>query len=250
MDYNSALKVIELLRTYCISSRLGLYMAGSVAYTGALSDPASFSQCDDIDSIFIYNRLTQLENCPFFKVKSVYRLATRLLESGEADMFSSKSVIDGIRLSADFISLDYFNELADEPFQPSDSFRIKLTDSREKPSNEYGSFNGSRYIYHKKPHPYEDCFLYKLPIRIYEKGEYYTGALYNKFIHNPAPLVRIAGMDSAHNRLLGRYARHFHNCAAKNPSASLMSAMLFKDRFSQGTNAFLEKHIFLADGSD
>lgn len=244
MDSASAIRVINYLKNYCEKNSVGLFIVGSVAYMGALDDHAIFPNCDDLDCIFIYNDLAQLADCPFFKSKNLFPLATKLLKNGEVHMFSSKSIIEGLQLSADFISLDYFKELADEHFKPQNSFRIKLTDSLEKITNEYRSFNGSRYIYYKEAKSYADCFLYKLPIRIWADGEYYTGALYNKFIHNPATIVDLVGMDTTHKLLLGRYRGHFLRCAADNPSASLMSAMLFKDRFSPQTKTFLYKLVF------
>ena len=244
MDSASAMRVINYLQNYCEKNSVGLYIVGSVAYTGALDDHSIFPNCDDLDCILIYNNLAQLSDCPFFKLNSLFPLAEKLLKNNEAHMFSSKPTIEGLQLSADFISLDYFKQLADEHFQPTNSFRIKLTDSIEKITNEYRSFNGSSYIYYKEAKPYADCFLYKLPIRLWVNGEYYTGALYNKFIHNPATIVDLAGMNATHKLLLARYRGHFLRCAADNPSASLMSAMLFKDRFSPQTKTFLDELVF------
>lgn len=247
MIAQNAFAILNSMQCHCKKKKLGLLIVGSVAYSGALLSPGIFSQCDDIDCVFVYNDLEQLEDCPFFHSPDLFPCARRHLANGTADMFSSKPILEDIQISADFISMSYLARLAAEKFEHNDSFRVKLTDTKEKPDNEYRSFTGKSYVFHKNPINLDNLFFYSLPIRLWKNNEYYTGALYNKFIHNPRLLVEVPGLSNLHAKLLRGYSEHFQRCVRQNPKSKLLAAMLFRDRFSADTISLMEKLECLRD---
>lgn len=241
MDSKKALNIIYDMREFCERRRLGLFIVGSAAYTSAIDKPGQFCNCDDLDCVFVYNSLTQLDSCRYLRDVELLAAAENLIAAGRINMFSSKLTIDNIHVSADFISIPYLEGLANEPFTEDDTFTVKLADTIEKPENEYASFTGSRYVFRKSPIPNGAFILYRLPIHLWKNGEHYTGALYNKFIHHPRMLVEIPGLASLHGRLLSAYSRHFRRQKTLNPAASLMDAMLFRSRFSADALAFIRR---------
>lgn len=248
MKLSHLVAVANHLKQFAQERGVSALIVGSVAYSGALSSFSAAAACDDLDAILVYDRLTQLEECPFIGSSRLYAQACRE-GAGASRLFSSKLLSGGIKMSIDFVSDEYLHGVAEEPFDFRNTFRMKLTDAQEKPDNEYASFCGARYIYRKTCEYHGGLYLYKLPIHISSDNEYYTGALYNKFVHNPYPLVERKNIEDTRRLLLYNYSRHFHRIKQERPDANIFNAMLFRGRFSEESENFVRNipNLYLQD---
>lgn len=184
MKAADALQLTAEMRDFSKERELGLLIVGSTGYRSAFLHSEAFALCDDLDCIFVYERIPQLEGIPYLRDEFV-RTAGDMTEQGKADMFSTKFVRNGIQVSADFISMSYLEGiLADCPAGTS-TYRNKLTDAVEKSENTYCNIRGENAVYQKPCEEYGDYRIYRLPIHWYYNGEYYPGVLLNKFLYNP-----------------------------------------------------------------
>lgn len=182
-----AMYVINKMRLEAEHRNLGLLICGSIGYRSALLHTEMLSLCDDIDCIFIYSDIGQLREIPYLKTPFL-QYACDCLAEGTVDLFSTKLVLNTIKISADFISDDYMIKLTKEQPEGTSVFRMKLTDSVEKPQNIYCSASGEEQCYNKpciKCGPYR---IYQLPIHWFVNGVYYPGVLLNKMLYNPTAL--------------------------------------------------------------
>ena len=78
MDKDKALAIITKLKEFAEAHHMGLIIVGSVAYRNALKHPENFSLCDDLDCIFVYETITDVQSS-FFADQLLIDTATRLL---------------------------------------------------------------------------------------------------------------------------------------------------------------------------
>ena len=236
MDANDALAVIDNLRNYAFSKHLGLLLIGSVAYRSALSNNHIFSQCHDIDCIFIYETLNSLEECPFINER-LYNMASQALVN-DCDLFSTKKVIRSIQVSLDFVSIDYLCNLADEPITNQHKYRRKLTDAHETKQHIYCDYYGNRICFNKKYVQYRGFRIYKLPIHLFENNNFFPGVLLTKYLYNPVTLVSIKKQNTAITKIQRQVAE-------RCPVGSSMCNFYYRNcDFSSETRDFLENLQF------
>lgn len=185
MNKEIGLQIIENMSEHAIKRGLGLIIVGSVGYRNALMYPERLKDCDDIDCIFVYDSIFQLNDLLYIP-NDLLNCAKQLLKSEKADMFSNKVIIDGICISADYISTSYLRGLVNEYPTGKSVYRYKLTDSVEKPYNFYCNLEGKQACYQKPVEYYENYYIYKLPIHWFpEKQNYFPGVLLNKLLYEP-----------------------------------------------------------------
>ncbi len=231
MEADAALNVIDALKAYAAGNHAGLIIVGSVAYRNALSNPANFPSCDDLDCILVYDDISALKDFPY--------IDTCFFESAESalgvqcDMFATKNVIGGVKVSFDFVSLSYLHVLSGEALDGSNKYRMKLTDSVEVPDHVYCDWFGNQISYHKEQIPFSTFRIYKLPIHLYADGVFVPGVLLTKYLYNPAVILSVGAQDDYINRIQMNVAR---NC----PKGGSMYNFFFKRYdFSDETKQFL-----------
>lgn len=184
MKAMDALQLTEEMRDFSKERGLGLLIVGSIGYRSAFLHHEAFELCDDLDCIFVYGQISQLYGIPYLKDDFI-RIAQVVTQRGEADMFSTKFVRNGIKVSADFISMPYLKGIQADYPEGVSTYRNKLTDAIEKPENTYCDIHGENVIYRKPCDEHGDYRIYKLPIHWYFNKKYYPGVLLNKFLYNP-----------------------------------------------------------------
>lgn len=114
---------------------------------------------------FLYMMIFQIEDCAFLD-EHFYKTACDTIPD-KADLFTVKTTIDDIKISADFVSGDYMKELAAEKITDVSKYRRKLTNAIEVPDNVYTNFYGQKTTYHKVWEKYQEYRIYKLPIHLF-----------------------------------------------------------------------------------
>jgi len=232
MDTQRAMETIQEMRKYAEDRELGLLLTGSAGYRGVLLHPGQFAACDDLDCIFVYDKIDALEQCPYLSAPFL-RTASEAVGKN-CDMFSTKTVRNQINLSLDFISLSYLQCLSEEPVNGQPVYRIKLTDTVEKNLNYYCDCFGTEIVYEKPCAPYEGYRLYTLPIYLYHQGNFLPGVLLNKYLYNPACLRSIQNQESLVRRIQERVRD------ACPPGGTVENTCYKKQFFSEETRNFLE----------
>ena len=185
MDAKLAELVLKEMEEYADRAHSTLIVVGSVAYKSALLHPERLSSCDDIDCVFIYEDIASLWPCPYLAT-NFYQKVISDIAVHAADMFSTKIFIRGIRISADFVSVEYLKNMADDPIDGTSKYRIKVTDAIEKDTNTYRNFWGGEITYKKVWKEKNGVRYYKLPIHLFVGERFYPGVLMNKFLYNPS----------------------------------------------------------------
>lgn len=188
MNKKIAKEILEKFSSYAEKEELSLFIVGSLGYKNAYQDENKLEMCDDIDCIFIYNDINSLNNFEFLSSKFLNE-AKKLLLNNKIDMFSNKFYIEGIQISADYISKKYLQKLLEEKIENIDKFRKKLTDSVEKNKNMYCNIFGEMTTYIKSYEELNEYRVYKLPIHLFINQKFYPGVLLNKFLYNPICLI-------------------------------------------------------------
>ena len=231
MNECNALKMIETMKEWAQINKLSCIIAGSIGYRSALIRNSELEKCDDIDCIFIYDDITQVSESPFFDM-DFYAAVSHALPN-KADMFSSKTIIEGIKISADFISSDYLKNLSLEEINGYSKYRLKLTNAVEVPDNIYCDFYSRRTCYHKIWEDYQGYRIYKLPIHLFVDGTFFQGALLSKFIFNPAIIV----INESHRYYISLIQKRVKDYCPKD--GSLCNAYYKCADFSEETRRFL-----------
>lgn len=242
MEPEKALYVIRQMRDYTESAGLSLIIAGSLGYRSILLHPEQLNFCDDIDCIFIYSDIYELEQCPYLDA-GYLRDAEFFLHCGKADMFSTKCEISSVKLSPDFISRDYLRQLSQEDISGESKYRIKLTDAVEVESHIYCSFWGEQTHFQKTWQTEMGYRFYRLPIHLFVKDTFYPGVLLSKYLYNPA-LVRVNDDERAWiSRIQFTVQDACRRMAAGDPAASVRNTACPHRRaaFSEETETFLRE---------
>lgn len=239
MEKNSALRIIKEMHDNSGKRDIGLIIAGSIGYKSAILHPERFESCDDFDCIFIYNELTQLLGIPYLKNEFLLT-AKEITEQKKADMFSTKLVRNGIKLSVDFISENYMEGLSREKPSGVSTFRRKLTDAIEKNENTYCNIDGKKRIYRKPCEEYGIYRIYKLPIHWFTNGEYYPGVLLNKFLYNPT-VLRLSSKQKTIIKEIQKTVRKYCGQLISDtpPQYRIYKTSYRKECFSEETVQFL-----------
>jgi len=231
MNECKALQTIEMMKEWAQINELSYIVAGSIGYRSALIRNSELKECDDIDCIFIYDDIAQISESPFYDM-DFYSVACNSVPY-KADMFSSKVVIDEIKISADFISLDYLKKLSSEEIDGNSKYRFKLTNAVEVPDNIYCDFYGRKTCYHKVWENYHGYRIYKLPIHLFIGEVFFQGALLSKFVFNPSIIVS----NEVHRHYVSLIQKKVKQYCPKD--GSLCNAYYKCADFSEETRKFL-----------
>lgn len=232
MNINKALDVIKMMQEWAINKKLSIIIAGSVGYRSALLRNSELEKCDDIDCIFIYDDISQVSESPFYD-KKFYDAAINTIPF-KADMFSAKTEISGIKISADFVSSDYLKKLSSEEISGISKYRLKLTNAIEVPDNVYCNFYGEQTCYHKVWEEYQGYRIYKLPIHLFVNDVFFPGVLLSKYLFNPTCVE----VKTNHEELIHSIQKKIKKYCPSD--GSLCNAYYKCGNFSEETRNFLE----------
>ena len=231
MNPDVALKVIDNMKEWGLKKNLSVLLVGSVGYRSTLLHPEMLNYCDDIDCIFIYDDIMQVDGCPILD-NHFFKTACDIIPL-HADMFTVKSERNGIKLSADFVSSEYLHGIAEEKITGESKFRLKVTNAVEVPDNVYCNFYGRQTTYHKIWYPYQNYRIYRLPIHYFVNGDFFQGVLLSKYVFNPTAVI----LHETHQRDIAVIQKNVR--ALCPPDGSLCSAYYRATDFSEETRAFL-----------
>ncbi|SHH23668.1 hypothetical protein [Clostridium grantii] len=235
MKYNELMNALNKLKEFCNKNVLNFVVVGSVGYKNG----ESTEDCDDLDCVIIYDDVFKIESFPYIGEK-LYHLSVESLKNNEIDLFATKFKIGEVKISIDFISIDYFDKLAKgKPCEKSEFLR-KMTDAEERPINEYYDFYGNQLIYNKTKLKSDKFNIYILPKFIYEKDIFYSGVLHNKFMYNPQFLVvKNKEILDLHGKLLKNYVSFYNLQKQRKEKIDIIKSVRNWDRFSNESKYFI-----------
>lgn len=237
MNKNKLCELIEKIKLLCIKLKLNFVIVGSVAYRKG----ESMDICDDFDCIIIYDDIEKLSLIPYIN-KKLYLTAKKYLDKKEIDLFSTKFKLNDIKVSMDFISIDYFKKLAYSIPKGYSEILRKLTDAEELPFNDYYSFLGEKFIYNKQKYKIDSFNVYKLPKFIYKESTFFSGVLYNKFIHNPDfKFVYNQNILELHKILLNNYVNFYKSKKKINSNIDIHKSIRNWSKFSEESKLFINQ---------
>lgn len=232
MNQKNAINVINIMKKWALENNLSLLLVGSVGYRSALIRNSEFEKCDDIDCIFIYDDIKQVEKSLFFDDK-FYQAVCNVIPQ-KADMFSIKITIEGIKISADFVSKEYLKELCLESIDNVSKYRLKFTNAIEVPDNTYTNFYGQKTKYNKIWTEYQEYRIYKLPIYLFVDEVFFPGVLLSKYLFNPTLVV----VEKEHYGLIKIIQKNIMEYCPED--GSLCNAYYKCSEFSEETKMFLK----------
>lgn len=179
-NYKEILNALYKIETVCKKCKLNFIIVGSVAYKG-LNKTKKYG---DLDCVVVYDNINKLEDFNFLD-KKFYAFAKKELKINNIDLFATKFLIEDVKVSMDFISIDYLKVMKESDFELENIFLKKMNNVKELPFNDYYSFKGEKYNYRKKEIKISEYIIYVLPKYLRIHKVFYSGVLHNKFIHNP-----------------------------------------------------------------
>lgn len=231
--------VLDILRKICSENNLNLVIVGSVAY----KDKFAYEKCDDLDCVIIYDNIEKLESLDFVK-RNLYSSALKALKNEKIDLFSTKFEINGVAISMDFISIEYFEELSNSIPNGMSEILNKMTDAEENPTNDYYNFYGEKHIYNKPKWCIQGLNVYKLPKFLYYNSLLYPGVLYNKFLHAPKFEITVNHeISQLYNQLIRNYTNCFINIKKDNPRMDFFKSIRNWDEFSEESKQIIKAYF-------
>lgn len=228
-------QVLSKIKRACLECEVNLVIVGSVAYR----KDDDISGCDDLDCVIIYDNINKLDKFKYID-KIFYNSAVDALHEEEVDLFATKLRIDGIKVSLDFISINYFEELAKRVPEGKSYMLYKMTDAEELPMNDYYSLLGEQFIYIKEKYKNRNFNVYVLPQFLYHNNEFFSGVLYNKFIHNPQMVVVVnSEIIELHRELVSNYVQYYVTMKGKLPQINILLSIRNWEKFSAQSKKFI-----------
>ena len=178
--YQNLVSTINYMEEFCKERLLNLVIIGSVAYKG-LNEREIYG---DLDCIIIYDDLNKIEGNPFLN-SNFFEVIKESIASKTIDLFATKLMINDVKVSLDFIDINYLKNMINSGFKENEILLRKLTDAEEYPYNDYYNFKGEKYIYEKIKEKKDEYNIYILPKYLKIDEDFFSGVLHNKFIHNP-----------------------------------------------------------------
>lgn len=234
MNKYIAKNIFKNFSLYAEKEKISFFLVGSLGYKNILKNENKMELCDDIDCIFIYDDINSLKNFKYLS-SELFNKAQNLILNKQIDMFSNKFYIEGIQISADYISKKYLQELLEENIEGVNKFRKKLTDSKEKNENIYCNIFGETFSYIKSYEELDKYRIYKLPIHLFVNDKFYPGVLLNKFLYNPLCLVD-NDVESIIKEILKKIEFY---CKKKGDNASVYNTFYKKEVLSEEEKIYL-----------
>ena len=178
--YQNLVSTINYMEEFCKERLLNLVIIGSVAYKG-LNEREIYG---DLDCIIIYDDLNKIEGSPFLN-SNFFEIIKESIASKTIDLFATKLMLNDVKVSLDFVDINYLKNMINSGFKENEVLLRKLTDAEEYPFNDYYNFKGEKYIYEKVKEKKDEYNIYILPKYLKINGDFFSGVLHNKFIHNP-----------------------------------------------------------------
>ena len=236
MDKLKLENVIENIKSRCKISKVNFIIVGSIAYRIG----ETYDTCDDLDCVIVYDSIDKLNSFQYIN-KNLLKTAKYLLDNKKIDLFATKLKIDNIKVSMDFISIDYLEKLSKSTPKGYSEFLKKLTDAEELSTNDYYNFYGEKLIYNKIKYTVNEFNVYRLPKFIYENNKFFTGVLYNKFLHNPKEEFIInKEVITLKQILIKNYAKYYKKQKQINPNIDIAKSIRNWDKFSKNSKKFIQ----------
>ncbi|RRD37461.1 NAD-dependent epimerase/dehydratase family protein [Fusobacterium nucleatum] len=235
--YQNLVSTINYIEEFCKERLLNLVIIGSVAYKG-LNEKEIYG---DLDCIIIYDNLDKIEESPFLN-PNFFEVVKESVLSKTVDLFATKLIINDAKVSLDFIGIDYLKNMINSGFRENEVLLRKLTDAEEYPFNDYYNFKGEKYIYEKIKEKKDKYNIYILPKYLKINGDFFSGVLHNKFIHNPNfKVIFNKEILSLHQEILLKYKEFYREKEKIQENLDIIKSIRNWKYFSKESRKFIYK---------
>lgn len=235
--YQNLVSTINYIEEFCKERLLNLVIIGSVAYKG-LNEKEIYG---DLDCIIIYDNLDKIEESPFLN-PNFFEVVKESVLSKTVDLFATKLIINDAKVSLDFIGIDYLKNMINSGFRENEVLLRKLTDAEEYPFNDYYNFKGEKYIYEKIKEKKDKYNIYILPKYLKINGDFFSGVLHNKFIHNPNfKVIFNKEILSLHQKILLKYKEFYREKEKIQENLDIIKSIRNWKYFSEESRKFIYK---------
>ena len=235
--YQNLVSTINNIEEFCKEKFLNLVIIGSVAYKG-LNEKEIYG---DLDCIIIYDNLDKIEGSPFLN-PNFFEVVKESVLSKTVDLFATKLMINDVKVSLDFVDIDYLKNMINSGFKENEVLLRKLTDAEEYPYNDYYNFKGEKYIYEKIKEKKDKYNIYILPKYLKINGDFFSGVLHNKFIHNPNfKVVFNKEILSLHQEILLKYKEFYRKEEKIQENLDIIKSIRNWEYFSKESRQFIYK---------
>lgn len=237
VKYQNLVSTIKNIEEFCKEKFLNLVIIGSVAYKG-LNEKEIYG---DLDCIIIYDNLDKIEGSPFLN-SNFFEVVKESVLSKTVDLFATKLMINDVKVSLDFVDINYLKNMINSGFKENEVLLRKLTDAEEYPFNDYYNFKGEKYIYEKVKEKKDEYNIYILPKYLKINGDFFSGVLHNKFIHNPNfKVIFNKEILSLHQEILLKYKEFYREEQKTKGDLDIIKSIRNWERFSKESRAFIYK---------
>ena len=237
VKYQNLVSTIKNIEEFCKEKFLNLVIIGSVAYKG-LNEKEIYG---DLDCIIIYDNLDKIEGSPFLN-SNFFEVVKESVLSKTVDLFATKLMINDVKVSLDFVDIDYLKKMINSGFKENEVLLRKLTDAEEYPFNDYYNFKGEKYIYEKVKEKKDEYNIYILPKYLKINGDFFSGVLHNKFIHNPNfKVVFNKEILSLHQEILLKYKEFYRKEEKIQENLDIIKSIRNWKYFSKESRQFIYK---------
>ena len=237
VKYQNLVSTIKNIEEFCKEKFLNLVIIGSVAYKG-LNEKEIYG---DLDCIIIYDNLDKIEGSPFLN-PNFFEVVKESVLSKTVDLFATKLMINDVKVSLDFIDINYLKNIINSGFKQNEVLLRKLTDAEEYPYNDYYNFKGEKYIYEKVKEKKDEYNIYILPKYLKINGDFFSGVLHNKFIHNPNfKVVFNKEILSLHQEILLKYKEFYRKEEKIQENLDIIKSIRNWKYFSKESRQFIYK---------
>lgn len=235
--YQNLVSTIKNIEEFCKEKFLNLVIIGSVAYKG-LNEKEIYG---DLDCIIIYDNFDKIEGSPFLN-PNFFEVVKESVLSKTVDLFATKLMINDVKVSLDFIDINYLKNMINSGFKQNEVLLRKLTDAEEYPYNDYYNFKGEKHIYEKIKEKKDKYNIYILPKYLKIDGDFFSGVLHNKFIHNPNfKVVFNKEILSLHQEILLKYKEFYRKEEKIQENLDIIKSIRNWKHFSKESRQFIYK---------
>ena len=235
--YQNLVSTINYMEEFCKERLLNLVIIGSVAYKG-LNEREIYG---DLDCIIIYDDLNKIEGSPFLN-SNFFEVIKENIASKTIDLFATKLMINDVKVSLDFIDINYLKNMINSGFKQNEVLLRKLTDAEEYQYNDYYNFKGEKYIYEKIKEKKDKYNIYVLPKYLKINGDFFSGVLHNKFIHNPNfKVIFNKEILKLHQEILLKYKEFYREEQKIKGDLDIIKSIRNWEHFSKESRAFIYK---------
>ena len=215
---------------------IGEFLVGSSVY----SEEKNLSDKSDIDAVCIVDKdnLTTLLNSRYLSGLIDPEIAKAVLDKHLSDYLFIKVIINGVLLSLDIITPEFFEHMCNINLIKSRSKYISKKFGNEPQRGKYliEEFNGKRHFIKKRCiSKNEKKYIIELPLFFIKRGKYARGIptakfLTNKIFYDPLGIIK-TNIDLLYGNVIKRLLYEYPNITREETNEYFLNLLIGRNKF-------------------